>query len=60
MVPCLVVGWALATSIASCMSAHSMMSKPAICSFVSANGPSVRRSSPSRARIVAAFYDGCW
>jgi hypothetical protein len=35
------------------------MSKPAICSFVSANGPSVRRSSPSRARIVAAFSDGC-
>ena len=59
MVPCLVVGCALATSMASRMSAHSMMSKPAICSFVSANGPSVRRSSPSRARIVAAFCDGC-
>src|SRR5436309_7606109 len=53
MVPCLVVGCAPATRSASCRSPHSMMSKPAICSFVSANGPSATRSSPSLLKLQA-------
>ena len=43
---------------ASSRSAHSMMSKPAICSLVSANGPSASSTSPSRTRTVVASLTG--
>src|SRR5215472_11462056 len=43
-----------ATSIAWSRSAHSMMSNPAICSLVSANGPSDNTTSASLTRTVVA------
>src|ERR1700761_5984077 len=48
-----------ATSIASSRSAHSRMSKPAISSLVSANGPSVSTTSPPRTRTVVALSLRC-
>lgn len=49
-------GWLAAHSMASSRSFTSMMPTPAICSAVSANGPSVRRRLPSRTR--AAIEEG--
>src|SRR5215472_8924512 len=57
-VPILAVGWRDATSIASSRSAHSSTLKPAICSLVSANGPSLTRTSPPRTRTVLASLTG--
>src|SRR5260221_7677705 len=58
IVPNLDIGCLAATSIASSRSAHSITSKPAICSFVSANGPSATRTSPPRTRTVVASLTG--
>src|SRR4051794_21594562 len=48
IVPYLAAGCLDATSIASSRFSHSSRSKPPICSFVSANGPSESNTSPSR------------
>ena len=51
-------GCLAATSIASSGPEHSITSYPAICSFVSANGPSLTSTSPPRTRTVAASRTG--
>src|SRR5262249_7706286 len=56
--PYLATGCFEATSIASSRSAHSITSNPAICSVVSANGPSATSTSPSRTRTVVASLTG--
>src|SRR6185437_7200461 len=58
-VPCSAIGCLAATSMASSRSAHSRMSKPAMCSLVSANGPSAISTSPSRRRTVVASLTDC-
>ncbi len=50
IVPLAAAGCLAAISTASSRLAHSMMSKPPICSLVSANGPSDTSSSPPRTR----------
>ena len=57
-VPTSAVGCRAAISMASSMLAHSMTSKPAICSLVSANGPSLSSTSPSLTRTVVASPTG--
>src|SRR3954451_8984020 len=56
--PTLSVGWAAATAIAVSRSGQSSTSYPAICSLVSANGPSVTWTSPSGTRTVVASLVG--
>src|SRR5262249_20902854 len=56
--PNLATGCLDATSMASSRSAQSMMSYPAICSLVSANGPSAISTSPPRTDTVVASLTG--
>src|SRR4051794_14780932 len=56
--PTLSVGWAAATAMAVSRSGQSSTSYPAICSLVSANGPSVTWTSPSGTRTVVASLVG--
>src|SRR5215468_3058482 len=56
--PKLATGCLDATSMASSRSAQSMMSYPAICSLVSANGPSAISTSPPRTATVVASLTG--
>jgi hypothetical protein len=57
-VPNLATGCLAATSTASPMLEHSITSYPAICSLVSANGPSLTSVSPSRTRTTAVSRIG--
>src|SRR6185437_2670035 len=52
------IGCLRAIAIASSRSAHSSTSKPATCSFVSANGPSVTIARLFRTRTVRAWSGG--
>ena len=58
IVPIRATGCFEATSIASSRSAHSSRSKPPICSFVSAYGPSETNTSLDRTRTVVASAAG--
>jgi len=58
MAPVAAAGCLAAIWTASLRLAHSMMSKPPICSLVSANGPSDTSTSSSRTRTVAASLLG--
>src|SRR4051794_26703631 len=58
MQPSFVVGCAAATATAASRSGHSTTSYPAICSLVSANGPSVTTLRPSLTRTVVASVVG--
>src|SRR5262249_46971307 len=56
--PTLTIGTLEATSTASSRSRHSTTKKPAICSLVSAKGPSATTRSPLRLRTVVAALVG--